>query len=297
METITNFVSGIFTNIDSFITSTLENRYFFITIVVLTLLYGSLNTSRLTSNLLSCFDNPLSRLTMIGFIYYISTKNIPLAILMLTATVATMNAQNKHRLNFMMISLFRGSVFPMRKLLRLRRMSRRSSKRRTSRRRTSKRRTSRRRLSKRKLSKRRKYLKKLKYRKLQKLLEKIARYLNRQHNKKLPRKLIKLAVKAKQVAKEMGMKTPKIVKDITKSLIPVEVINRYQKDAQKLNSVKHVLTHRHLKIHPYKILLSNQPKKNKVDQAWVSLNDALKLGLPKPVSSFLMSQDLVRDDA
>lgn len=70
-----------------------------------------------------------------------------------------------------------------------------------------------------------------------------------------------------------------------------------QKDAQKLNSVKHVLTHRHLKIHPYKILLSNQPKKIKVDQAWVSLNDALKLGLPKPVSSFLMSQDLVRDDA
>ena len=38
-------------------------------------------------------------------------------------------------------------------------------------------------------------------------------------------------------------------------------------------------------------------EKIKVDQAWVSLNDALKLGLPKPVSSFLMSQDLVRDDA
>ncbi|MFM6923041.1 MAG: hypothetical protein ACKOXZ_10170, partial [Polynucleobacter victoriensis] len=61
--------------------------------------------------------------------------------------------------------------------------------------------------------------------------------------------------------------------------------------------VKHVLTHRQLKIHPYKILLSSQPKKIKVDQAWVSLSDALKLGLPKPVSSFLKSQDLAHDDA
>ena len=70
-----------------------------------------------------------------------------------------------------------------------------------------------------------------------------------------------------------------------------------KKDAEKLNSVKHVLTHRHLKIHPHKILLSSQPKKIKVDQAWVPLSDALKLGLPKPVSAFLKSQDLAHDDA
>jgi A/G-specific adenine glycosylase len=68
-----------------------------------------------------------------------------------------------------------------------------------------------------------------------------------------------------------------------------------QKDAQKLNVVRHVLTHRHLTIQPYKISLSAMPKQIQANQVWVNLNDALKLGLPKPVSSFLQNQDLVHD--
>jgi len=36
-----------------------------------------------------------------------------------------------------------------------------------------------------------------------------------------------------------------------------------QKDAQKLNVVRHVLTHRHLTIQPYKISLLAMPKKFK----------------------------------
>jgi A/G-specific adenine glycosylase len=68
-----------------------------------------------------------------------------------------------------------------------------------------------------------------------------------------------------------------------------------QKNAKKLNVVRHVLTHRHLKIQPYKISLSAMPKKTQANQMWVSLSDALKLGLPKPVSSFLQNQDLVHD--
>jgi A/G-specific adenine glycosylase len=68
-----------------------------------------------------------------------------------------------------------------------------------------------------------------------------------------------------------------------------------QKDAKKLNVVRHVLTHRHLKIQPHKISLSVTPKKTQVNQVWVGLSDALKLGLPKPVSSFLQTLDLAHD--
>jgi hypothetical protein len=50
-----------------------------------------------------------------------------------------------------------------------------------------------------------------------------------------------------------------------------------------------------LTIQPYKISLSAMPKQIQANQVWVNLNDALKLGLPKPVSSFLQNQDLVHD--
>jgi len=250
MQAINNFVGSLFSNSDNFVTAILENRYFFITIVIITLLYGSLSTSRLTSNILSLFDNPLTRLTMIGFIYYISTKNVPLAILMLAATITTMNSQNRQRLNYVMISLFRGQLLPS-KRCRMRRMSkRRQSKRRQSKRRQSKRRGSKRRQSKRSYSIRRRYklLKKIRkeriLRKLEQILDRIDVLLNKRHSRKLPKRLIRLAVKAKEIAKLGGVPTPKIVKQITSKLIPVEIINGLLKkkkisadDARKLKEL------------------------------------------------------------
>jgi len=166
---------------------------------------------------------------MIGFIYYISTKNVPLAILMLAATITTMNSQNRQRLNYVMISLFRGQLLPSR---RCRRMSkRRMSKRRMSKRRGSKRRGSKRRQSKRSYSIRRRYklLKRIRkeriLRKLELVLDKIGILLNARYSRKLPKRLIRLAVKAKEIAKLGGIPTPKIVKQITSKLIPVEIIN------------------------------------------------------------------------
>ena len=67
-------------------------------------------------------------------------------------------------------------------------------------------------------------------------------------------------------------------------------------NAYKLNVVKHVLTQRHLNIQPHKVLLSAQFKKINANQEWFNLRDALKLGLPKPVSSFLKSLDLIHGD-
>lgn len=69
----------------------------------------------------------------------------------------------------------------------------------------------------------------------------------------------------------------------------------HSKKFEKLDVISHVLTHRRLKIQPYKIALSSMPKAVQANQVWVNLSDALKLGLPKPVSSFLKSQDLALD--
>lgn len=70
----------------------------------------------------------------------------------------------------------------------------------------------------------------------------------------------------------------------------------HKNNAEKLNVVKHVLTHRHLNIQPHKVVLSAQFKKMNANQEWFNLRDALKLGLPKPVSSFLKSLDLIHGD-
>ena len=205
MDSISNFLSNSISNIDKSVTGILENKYLFITIVVITLLMGSLAQSRLTYNILSLFDTPLSRMLMIAFIYYISQKNIPLAILMLTATVVLMNTQSKQRFNIMLISLFRGSIFDRRQ----------------------------KRMDKAEMD-----------RKLNRMLRRISKVLNdmkKNKTKKIPKDLTKLAIKAKTLAKTMGKTTPKIVKD----LIPSNIIDKLLKDkkissedADKLKTIK-----------------------------------------------------------
>jgi len=151
-----------------------------------------------------------------------------------------MNSQNRQRLNYVMVSLFRGQLLP----------SRRCRMRRVSKRRQSKRRQSKRRRSKRSYSIRRRYklLKKIRkeriLRKLEQILDRIDVLLNKRHSRKLPKRLIRLAVKAKEIAKLGGVPTPKIVKQITSKLIPVEIINGLLKkkkissdDAKKLKEL------------------------------------------------------------
>ena len=313
MQAINNYVGSLFSNSDNFVTAILENRYFFITIVIITLLYGSLSTSRLTSNILSLFDNPLTRLTMIGFIYYISTKNVPLAILMLAATITTMNSQNRQRLNYVMISLFRGQLLPSRRCRRMskrycskkgcsnRRCSKKHYKRRQSKRRQSKRRQSKRRQSKRSYSIRRRYklLKKIRkeriLRKLELILDKIGILLNARHSRKLPKRLIRLAVKAKEIAKLGGVPTPKIVKQITSKLIPVEIINgllRKKKisadDARKLKELNAKTLLNLLKSDDVKKLKNKvqQSLPTKIESSPKSVSSQMTLS-PKSISSQL----------
>lgn len=113
---ISNYLNNFLKNADTSVNNILDNKYLFIVIVVFTLLFGSLHQSRLSSNILTLYSSTFSRLLMIGFIYYISTKNITLALLMLTATVVLMNTENKNRFNIMLVSLFNGSLFNKKKL-------------------------------------------------------------------------------------------------------------------------------------------------------------------------------------
>ena len=235
METITNIFSGIFSGADNFVSATIDNKYFFITIVVITILYGSLNQSRLVSNIMACFDNPISRIGMIGFIYYISTKNVPLAILMLTATVVSMNTQSKQRLNYVLISMFRSNYLRDQIRRRSRKLKKRSSKRRSSKRKSSKRRSSKRKTSKRKLSKKDKLLLKLRKRKLGdliNLLNKLIKKAKEKRLKKVPSKLAKVALKAKQIATAIKVQTPKVVQKIAEKI--KEAAKKVGKDTPKI---------------------------------------------------------------
>lgn len=205
MDTINNFFNSLLTNMDQTITGVLDNRYLFITVVVITLLIGSLVPSRLSHNILSLYDTPLSRILMIGFIYYVSQKNVPLAILMLTATIVLMNTQSKQRFNIMLISLFRRSAFD---------------------------------------SRQRVFDKITTQAKLDRLVGRIAKILGKMRKrsiKKAPKELTKMAIKAKTLAKSLGKSTPKVVKELIPSNLIDKLLNEKKiskVDADKLKTIQ-----------------------------------------------------------
>lgn len=63
---------------------------------------------------------------------------------------------------------------------------------------------------------------------------------------------------------------------------------------QAMPTFKHVLTHRQMTIKPIKVDVKKRVRL-KENQRWFALNDISDLGLPKPMSLFLKSLDLVRD--
>jgi hypothetical protein len=175
MEQINNLFSGIDESVNNF----LNNKYIYITTIVLVILFGSLTASRLARNILYLLDNPLSRLLMIGFIYYISTKNVPLAILMLTALVISVNTLNKHRSNILLISILRNNLIKTKP-------------------------------NRYKMNKLRKLIKKLK--------KMIRMKANKKYkNKKLTPKIKTIATKAQNIVNSLGDVTIKNVMDLIKS--------------------------------------------------------------------------------
>jgi len=189
MERVENFVGGASMNIDTTINDILDNKYFFIIIIVLILLYGSLNESRLTSDILRLFDAPLSRVFIIGFIYYVATKNVPLAILMLTATVVTMNTHNKHRSNIILVSMYKNGLISKHSP-KTRHVGKSSTGHVST---------------------------KSKSNSLNQALTKLVNGLNQVLERGLavmPKPLTDLAVKTGKLSKSMGLSTPKVVKQI-----------------------------------------------------------------------------------
>jgi hypothetical protein len=190
MDSINNLVGGAVSNLDTAVTDIFDNKYLFIIIIVLVLLYGSSNESRLTSEMMRLFSSPLSRIFLMGFIYYIATKNVPLAILMLTATVITINTHNTRKMNIMILSLHQNGL-----------LKRRSKRHHRHRRISSS--------------------KEVSEEKLNRVLYKLIVGLNKVVEtgvSLIPKNLTNLAVQAKQMSTAMGKPTPKIVQKIAQQI-------------------------------------------------------------------------------
>jgi len=67
-----------------------------------------------------------------------------------------------------------------------------------------------------------------------------------------------------------------------------------KESSQAMPAFKHVLTHRQMTIKPIKVHLKKRVRMRE-NQQWFALDDVGALGLPKPMSLFLKSLDLVRD--
>jgi len=182
MNNFAELSGGVINTIDNITSDTLENKFAYITIVVLVLLYGSLSASKLTKNIVACLDNPICRLLFLGFLYYISTKNVSLAILILASVVFSICNIHKEKQNLIIVALMR------------RRIS-----------------NHRRRKHQLKLLRRRKALK------LKLLLKKLMIIMRRRalaRRKQLTPKVNKIMDKATQMSKDLGETTPKIIKQI-----------------------------------------------------------------------------------
>jgi len=189
MEPVNNFIGGAITNLDTTVSDIFDNKYLFIIIIVLVLLYGSSNESRLTTEMQRLFNSPLSRLCLMGVIYYVATKNVPLAILMLVATVITMNTHNKRKINMMMLTLHQNGL--------LRKVSKKRHHKQTS------------------------SNKELSEGKLNKVLYKLIVGLNKVVEtgvSMIPKNLTNLAVQAKEMSNALGKPTPKIVQKIANQI-------------------------------------------------------------------------------
>jgi A/G-specific adenine glycosylase len=68
-------------------------------------------------------------------------------------------------------------------------------------------------------------------------------------------------------------------------------------EEERYSPIKHVLTHRRMSIRPIRVKPKTTSLKLSDDFRWVSTEEALALGLPKPVKDFLQQLSRVRDVA
>jgi hypothetical protein len=227
MQPFINNIELAVSNVDTTVGDVLQDKYFFIISIVLILLLGSLNSTIVNKQIFYLYDNSLTRLVIMGLIYYVSTKNASLAILMLSSLLISMNTYNKYKFNLLLMTMMDNDNYnriDMRSMkINFRRLVQIVSNLKRAERIRELRRASRR------SSIRNKNLKKLdtlKRKKVKKLFDSLKIIYNSLVGKnRVPSKLTKLAVKAKEITKGLKKKTPKIIKliaqkikDIAKSL-------------------------------------------------------------------------------
>ena len=236
MEVFVKNFEGAVSSIDSSVGDVLQNKYFFIVSVVLVLLLGSLNSTMINKRIFYLYDGALTRLALMGLIYYVSTKNVPLAILILSSILVSMNTYNKYKFNLLLMSHINNNNFNdrmfhtiIRKIRKFKKMIRRGSRksRRSSKksRRSSKKYGSNKSLSSSiRIIKRDKKKDKLRRASVKKIFDSIKSILKSlADSNKVPSKLTKLAIKAKNIAKSLGKKTPKIVKEVAQKIKDIAI--------------------------------------------------------------------------
>ena len=208
---IKNF-EGAINTADISISDIFDNKYFYIISVVLLLLLGSLNSTLINKNIFYLYDNVFTRLFLLGIIYYISTKNAPLAILLIAAILVSMNTYNKYKFNLLLMSHLNKnnySDFMFYKLMKKIRSLKKEIRKITTHKRQSK--INSLKILKKIDSLRRNTIKKL-FSSIKIIMDSLA------GSNKVPSKLTTLALKAKKIATSLKEKTPKIVKDVAKKI-------------------------------------------------------------------------------
>jgi len=213
MEPFINNIEQAISNVDTTVGDVLQDKYFFIISVVLILLLGSLNSTIVNKQIFYLYDNSLTRLVIMGLIYYVSTKNVSLAVLMLASLLISMNTYNKYKFNLLLMTMMDNDQYYTMNLRNMKINFRRLVKVVSDMKRAERRRENRRRSI---ILKKLDTLKRQKVKKLFDSLKII--YKSLAGKNKVPSKLTKLAIKAKKITKALKKKTPKIIKSIAQKI-------------------------------------------------------------------------------
>jgi hypothetical protein len=216
MEPFINNIEQAVSNVDTTVGDVLQDKYFFIISVVLILLLGSLNSTIVNKQIFYLYDNSLTRLVIMGLIYYVSTKNVSLAVLMLASLLISMNTYNKFKFNLLLMTMMDNDKYYTMNLrsmkINFRRLVKVVSDMKRAERIRAQRRARRRSISLKKLD----TLKRQKVKKIFDSLKII--YKSLAGKNKVPSKLTKLALKGKKITKALKKKTPKIIKLIAQKI-------------------------------------------------------------------------------
>jgi hypothetical protein len=207
-----------------------------------------------------------------GLIYYISTKNVSLAILMLSSLLISMNTYNKYKFNLLLMTMMDNDNYYAMNIHNMRMKLRRLAK-----------------INRRNISINNTKLDAIKKKEIKKIFNSLKIIFNSLIGKnKVPSKLTKLALKAKKISTDLNKTTPKIVKKIAQKIKDVAKSQEKStpKVVSKLSSTLGVK----------ESFVPNNLLKNLLKEKKISVNDATRLQklTPKSTLQLLKEREIKR---